>query len=979
MRRPRASLVIFAAAGLAELSFAAAPVFTCTQGPATLSVAASLSDYSVSVAGAPWLAGGGVTVHASGAWLSSRAAAGGLCSFIADTDCVGNDVMNTTAPVDAAACCALCEAQGAAACAAWSYQGDHCYLKNGCANPVAVPGVVSGVAGGSALTAVASRAVVGADAAGVYDGYEVTWQSAAAGVTVVTTVACYRGVPAIGFTTAWPGGGAGTNTTDPGTPSAWGPSVVQFPSFDAAASAALRWLHVDGIWTLNEAWGTGLGALSATDSPVWLLNASAPGDGTLLLAPLDSLKAQRVGAWQDPAARSLRMAAGLYSTVAAVPAGFNSTYALWASPRGVSEAALAWGAAMQAIYGTQRLPTSRDVLNRKLSYWSDNGATLFQSYWDTHCPTRNCTAVSIPNGTNAESTFLALKASHAADGLPFGLYQLDTWWFTQWADRQPGGSLDCAEWWPREDLWPRGLPAVTQADIPLLLYSWGWVTPAHGNTMTNFTWVPSPDGKEAMVSLDEVYSFYSMIRDRFLALNGTSYETDNTDSFTSSWAQSREGVDTASRYWAGFAAPWCEAGIPVQTCEATASDLMESLRWGCVTSQRDTIDDVPGAHGGSPLVPGGGSEPFFLHRWRVGHDRLLMAALAQRPFFDNVWSTEWQNKSTWAGAPETYVELAFLISVLSAGAVGVGDFPGDSNKTLIMTACRADGVLLTASLPSFYVDAIYLPRGAVPGLDPTAGRIYQASTFLPDSPAAAQRAAAIAAQRGNYDLSYFTGAAPAPPPFLTLLSIDVNSSVALAPSALAPDLTPAVVSARAGGGAEAVTNYVAVPWSRGFAATAAACADGAAAAPCAAPFSPAQPLDAFTGAPALNSSHDFELWSLAPRYANGYALLGELGKVVRVSAARVPWVRPSLSPPGGPPSLAFAVVGAPGEAVDIAVLAPTMSGGDDGVVRRVAITLPAGGAVNVTCVGLGPGSTCAVDAPAAHAAAGALRQRRRRV
>jgi hypothetical protein len=75
----------------------------------------------------------------------------------------------------------------------------------------------------------------------------------------------------------------------------------------------------------------------------------------------------------------------------------------------------------------------------------------------------------MPNGTNAEETFLSLKASHVADGIPAALYQLDTWWFYQWADRQPGGSLDCAEWVPREDLWPHGLPFVTQHDIPLLL------------------------------------------------------------------------------------------------------------------------------------------------------------------------------------------------------------------------------------------------------------------------------------------------------------------------------------------------------------------------------------------------------------------------------------------------------------------------------------------------------------------------------
>jgi hypothetical protein len=122
-----------------------------------------------------------------------------------------------------------------------------------------------------------------------------------------------------------------------------------------------------------------------------------------------------------PALGAPRLAAGLYSSIEAIPAGFSSRYAIFASASGVSAATLEYGAAMQRAYGTQRLPLSRDLLNRKLSYWSDNGATLFQSFWDRHCPTRNCTAVSSPNGTNGETMFLAAKAAHVAAGLPVGM------------------------------------------------------------------------------------------------------------------------------------------------------------------------------------------------------------------------------------------------------------------------------------------------------------------------------------------------------------------------------------------------------------------------------------------------------------------------------------------------------------------------------------------------------------------------------
>ena len=128
-------------------------------------------------------------------------------------------------------------------------------------------------------------------------------------------------------------------------------------------------------------------------------------------------------------------------------------------------------------------------------------------------------------------------------------------------------------------MFPNGLSPLIDANISLLLYSWGWVTPEHGNTMSNFTWIPSPDGTQAMVALDQIYDFYSMIRDRFLAFGGTSYESDNMGSWTGGgWAQTTAGVDTASTFWRGWASPFCEAGIPMQASEASASDMMHGRR-----------------------------------------------------------------------------------------------------------------------------------------------------------------------------------------------------------------------------------------------------------------------------------------------------------------------------------------------------------------------------------------------------------------
>ena len=65
-------------------------------------------------------------------------------------------------------------------------------------------------------------------------------------------------------------------------------------------------------------------------------------------------------------------------------------------------------------------------------------------------------------------------------------------------------------------------------------------------------------------------------------------------------------------------------------------------------------------------------------------------------------------QSTWGDSPENYTELAMALSVLGAGAVGIGDYIGASNVSLIMTCAMSDGTLLSPSRPSTYVRATRL-------------------------------------------------------------------------------------------------------------------------------------------------------------------------------------------------------------------------------------------------------------------------------
>lgn len=189
-----------------------------------------------------------------------------------------------------------------------------------------------------------------------------------------------------------------------------------------------------GIWTLDELWGVGLSSgFTPTDGPVWLYNTTFAPSTTApngapsapvasILAPLSHFKASQAAVITDPTVTggSPRLVIGPLGTALSIPPGYSTSAGVWTSPEGINAATFEWGAALQHAYGTRRIPLTRDVLNSKLSYWSDNGAVYFQSWWDAHCD-RHCNATY-----NAATQFAALKAYHESAGLPFAIYQLDT-------------------------------------------------------------------------------------------------------------------------------------------------------------------------------------------------------------------------------------------------------------------------------------------------------------------------------------------------------------------------------------------------------------------------------------------------------------------------------------------------------------------------------------------------------------------------
>ena len=367
-----------------------------------------------------------------------------------------------------------------------------------------------------------------------------------------------------------------------------------------------------------------------------------------------------------------------------------------------------------------------------------------------------------------------------------------------------------------------------------------------------------------------------------------------------------------------------------------------------------------------------------------------------------------------AGYAQNATELGIVISVLSTGPVGFGDKSGFANASLLLASCARNGVLLKPSLPAAPLDTFF---AVAPGQRPptpmqaASTEAWQAPSFVsiayaPSGGAEAAEMAAVAAvadaalldARGLHRFIIAAAArdnataalrlvnpmpAVVPCPFVSLLVVDAPEALALVigPSDLTPQLPPAVGGACHASGL-APFGYVYVQWSPGFAAMDVRCAEGAPALACAAEFG-AGGLKVVTGVGPnqrdRGAPHPFELFSLAPVLGSGFALLGELSKIMRVAHVRFPAVAASGVPGGAgaaAATLSFLRAGAAGEEVDVALLAPPPDGGGGGggggggslgaaSVRRLRVAFgAAGGVAQVRCVAAAPAANCSVTGAA---------------
>lgn len=352
---------------------------------------------------------------------------------------------------------------------------------------------------------------------------------------------------------------------------------------------------------------------------------------------------------------------GLEGEVEQVPAGFTHRFLL-VKGQGINATIEHWGRLLNADRGRTAPDRYADTGLSYLGFWTDNGAYY---YYETE------------PGMNEHETLLAVRDDADERGIPYGYFQIDSWWYFK--DKgllSPGGLI---RWEPQPEMFPDGLAAFShELGLPLIAHN-RWF--AKNNDYRDD--YPFFDDREMAFPLDG--AIFGHFMDNALSWGIETYEQDWLISQFWGVSYLRNGVDHAENYMAWMNDAAVDHGMTMQLCMAGAAFLLDALDRPAATTIRTSID---------------------YHRdlskesyWPQFHTvNMLAAAVGLWPFKDNFQSSE------------DHGEAEALISNLSAGMVGPSDRIGLADAELLGRTCRDDGLLLKPDRPATPLDAMFLPH-----------------------------------------------------------------------------------------------------------------------------------------------------------------------------------------------------------------------------------------------------------------------------
>jgi hypothetical protein len=272
--------------------------------------------------------------------------------------------------------------------------------------------------------------------------------------------------------------------------------------------------------------------------------------------------------------------------------------------------------------------------------------------------------------------------------------------------------------------------------------------------------------------------------------------------------------------------------------------------------------------------------------WAVGPVSLLSWAIGLRPYKDSFYSSSTEVNTDPSGElkfqnfTEPFPYTHALASALSAGPISPGDGVGGGDPALVMSLCRADGILLKPERPAISLDAYWVRKqfGAGSpqplGASMTDGQLWSTHVELSVTTAAFPKGSQVALWH-----------------LVTAIQLEEAYSLSLAELRSATAAWGgSVASPRAG-------EPVAALWSESGNPTAFVC------------LSDELPLALAQGDPKLGYG-SLQYYVIAEPLSNGWVVWGEAGKIIPVSRQRV--LSLELDP-GHPSSVAVHLHGVAGE------------------------------------------------------------------
>jgi len=384
---------------------------------------------------------------------------------------------------------------------------------------------------------------------------------------------------------------------------------------------------------------------------------------TMVFSPLNAFGSS----WMKAEDGKLRY--GMHGDTDRVPAGTVQRF-LIVEGEGVNHTVDCWGRLMRRDSGVASPDRYADTGVSTLGYWTDNGAAY---YYQTE------------GDMNEQDTLLAVKAEAASLGIPYGYFQIDSWWYFK--EAQSGGlggmlSGGVLEWKPMPEMFPDGLAAFRdQLGLPMIAHN-RWVSPLSPYLQKYDFVMDDPEAEMAIPTGPELFREFMQ---SCLDWGIETYEQDWLVSqyFGSRWLRNEPGH--LEQWLSNMHGAAAEAGLTTQICMTGAAHLMQAASHNNVTTVRTTIDYTKDV-----------CKECYWPQFHINN--MVAGALGVWPFKDNFQSSE------------LHGQAEALVSSLSAGMVGVSDAIGKTVKDFVLATCRQDGVLLKPDRPATPIDPMFTPN-----------------------------------------------------------------------------------------------------------------------------------------------------------------------------------------------------------------------------------------------------------------------------